>query len=260
MEIINLLLLSGSIIFLIEYVLTHNKYLFLFIGIGIIIIHICIIMRNIIQKSKIGIEYGARILKIVAVQAAVGYIYMLNHNKINDKSSNRIVYYLLILNILLIGSFEFYEYAISSHDNRFSFKLINGILILILAFFAPAPSSFGIHDNLYGIKDNILWIFAYIFLMGNFFFGYGDEKKNVTDILICSFIPFFAHLIRGNSFLLYRCVFLSIFLTALEYDPKIFYNSYEDKIKDFYLKNEYYFIGASIITTVGLFYQSTIKV
>ena len=78
--------------------------------------------------------------------------------------------------------------------------------------------------------------------------------KYVTPVLLAIIVPLFAQLITNNSWLIYRAVCLSIILTLLEYDTHFFYNAYEDKLKEFYLTNEYRFIGVSIISVLFLLY------
>jgi hypothetical protein len=166
----------------------------------------------------------------------------------------------MICNILIISIFEFDDINDINYfdkDKRV-LKYISGILIIILAFLSPSPSQYGIHDNIYGFKNNLIWIIVGTILLNNYYLGnrkWDDKIKYVTPVLLAIIVPLFAQLIiTNNSWLIYRAVCLSIIFTLLEYDRHFFYNAYEDKLKEFYLTNEYRFIGVSIISVLLLLY------
>ena len=257
MELKNIILLTAFIIFLIEYVLKRHKFFFFIITSFILLFFVYFFIRNIIRKGSINIYEFGRILKVLAVQITVLYIYILMYYKIDNKFHNRNIYYLIIINILIISFFEFndiYDINYFNKDKRV-LKCISGVLLIIIALLTP--TQFGIHDNMYGFKNNLIWIIVSTILLNNFYLGnrkWDNKIKYVIPVLIAIFIPLFAQLITNNSWLIYRAVFLSIFFTLLEYDTHFFYNTYEDKLKEFYLKNEYYFIGVSIISVLFLLY------
>jgi hypothetical protein len=262
MELTNIIFFIGSIIFLIEGVLPENKNLFLYIVIGFVVIHIFLLVRNLQKNTHTDIGEIGRIIKVLAVQIGAAYVYFLNHHKINNDFHNRNIYYLLILNIVLVGIYENIDYKDFNSkidiDKKFFLRLINGFMLFLVAYLVPPPSKFGINDGLYGFKDSLLWVLIYVVFIFNHNVGnrkYDDEIKYVILALIALFVPFFAHIIRDNRFILYRCVFLSIGFALLEYDPRFFYNSYEEIIKDFYLKNEYSFIGASVLIGIAVLFQ-----
>lgn len=262
MELKNIVLFIGSIIFLLEVILPQNKNLFLYIVIGFVVINLVLLVRNVQKNPPNDIGEIGRVIKVLAVQVGVAYVYFLNHTKINNEVHNRNIYYFLILNIVLIGICELIDYkdfnSKADIDKRFFLRIINGIMLFLVAYLVPAPSMFGIYDGLYGFKDNLLWIILFVVFLFNYYLGnrkYDDELKYVILVLVALFVPFFAHLIQDNRFILYRCVFLSIGFALLEYDPRFFYNSYEEKIKDFYLKNEYSFIGASALIGLAVLFQ-----
>ena len=169
---------------------------------------------------------------------------------------------MVILNIVLVGICELIDYkdfnSKADIDKKFFLRIINGIMLFLVAYLLPAPSKFGIYDGLYSFKENLLWVIIFVVFLLNYYLGnrkYDDELKYVILVLVALIIPFLAHLIQDNRFLLYRCVFISIGFALLEYDPRFFYNSYEEKIKDFYLKNEYFFIGASALIGLVVLFQ-----
>jgi hypothetical protein len=260
MELKNIVLFIGSIIFLLEFILPQNKNLFLYIVIGFVVINLVLLLRNVQKNPPNDIGEIGRVIKVLAVQVGVAYVYFLNHTKINNEVHNRNIYYLLILNIVLVGICEFIDYkdfnSKADIDKKFFLRIINGIMLFLVAYLVPAPSMFGIYDGLYGFKDNLLWIIIFVVFLLNYYLGnrkYDDELKYVILVLVALIVPLFAHLIQDNRFLLYRCVFISIGFALLEYDPRFFYNSYEEKIKDFYLKNEYSFIVASALIGLAVF-------
>ena len=229
---------------------------------GFVVINIFSLVRNLQKNTHIDIGEIGRIIKVLAVQIGVAYVYFLNHHKINNDFHNRNIYYLLILNIVLVGMFEIVDYKDFNSkldiDKKFFLRLINGFMLFLVAYLVPSPSKFGIHDGLYGFKDNLLWVLIFVIFLFNFYIGnrkYDDELKYVIPFLIALFVPFFAHLIKDNRFILYRVVFISIGFALVEYDPRFFYNSYEETIKDFYLKNEYSFIGASALIGLAVLFQ-----
>lgn len=259
MELKNIILLIGFVIFLIEYVLKRHKFLFLIIVSFILLFFVYFLIRNLTRKGSINIYEFGRISKILMVQIMVLYIYILTYYKIDNKFHNRNIYYLMICNILIISIFEFDDINDINYfdkDKRV-LKYISGILIIILAFLSPSPSQYGIHDNIYGFKNNLIWIIVGTILLNNYYLGnrkWDDKMKYVTPVLLAIIVPLFAQLITNNSWLIYRAVCLSIILTLLEYDTHFFYNAYEDKLKEFYLTNEYRFIGVSIISVLFLLY------
>ena len=262
MELKNIVLFIGSIIFLLEVILPQNKNLFLYIVIGFAVINLVLLVRNVQKNIPNDIGEIGRIIKVLAVQVFVVYVYFLNHTKINNEVHNRNIYYLVILNIVLVGICELIDYkdfnSKADIDKKFFLRIINGIMLFLVAYLLPAPSKFGIYDGLYSFKDNLLWVIIFVVFLLNYYLGnrkYDDELKYVILVLVALIIPFLAHLIQDNRFLLYRCVFISIGFALLEYDPRFFYNSYEEKIKDFYLKNEYFFIGASALIGLAVLFQ-----
>lgn len=259
MELKNIILLIVFVIFLIEYVLKHHKFLFLIITCSILLFFIYFLIRNLTLKGRVTINDFARILKILMVQFTVVYIYILTYYKIDNDFHNRNIYYLIIFNILIISVFEFDDIndfnTIFEYNDKHITKIISGILIIILAVLTP--KQFGIHDNIYGFKDNLIWVIVAAILLNNYYLGnrkWDDKIKYVIPVLIAIIIPLFAQLITNNSWLIYRAVCLSIVFTLLEYDTHFFYNTYEEKLKEFYLTNEYSFIGVSILSVLLLLY------
>lgn len=253
----NIVLFIFSVIVLIEYVLKYHKLLFTILACSIVLFFTFFLIRNITLKGNLDINDIARILKIVTVQVMSLYIYFLTYYKIDgNEFHNRNIYYLLILNLLIIGVFEFndiYDFDIGYHNPIT--KIISGISVIVLALLTPKPENFGIHDNVYGFKGNMIWIVVGAILLINFYLGnrkWDDKIKYVTPVLIALIIPLFAHLITNNSWLIYRALCLSLVLTLLEYDTHFFYNSYEDKLKKIYFANEYNFIGISIVSVIIL--------
>ena len=177
--------------------------------------------------------------------------------KIDKPFHNRNIYYLVILGILLIGVYEIndvFDFDTNDTNNTIS-KIISGILLIILALLTPNPNQFGIHDNIYGVKGNMIWIVVGAILLTNFYLGnrkWDDKIKYVIPVLVALIMPILAHLITNNRWVLYRVVCLSIIFTLLEYDTHFFYDTYEEKLKKFYLTNEYSFIGLSIVSVLLL--------
>ena len=48
----------------------------------------------------------------------------------------------------------------NSDDKRFFLRIINCIMLFLVAYLVPTPSKFGIYDGLYGFKDNLLCFFS----------------------------------------------------------------------------------------------------
>lgn len=253
----NIILLISFVIFLIEYVLKTHKFLFLIITCSIILFFIYFLIRNLTSKGNLDVNDFARILKILTVQIMALYVYILTYYKIDKPFHNRNIYYLLILNLLIIGVFEINDvFDFDTNDNNTNnpiSKTISGILLIILALLTP--KQLGIHDNIYGFKGNMIWVVVGAILLTNFYLGnrqWDNKIKYVTPVLVAMIIPLLAHLITNNRWVLYRAVCLSIILTLLEYDTHFFYDTYEDKLKKFYLTNEYSFIGLSIVSVLLL--------
>lgn len=92
MELKNIILLIGFVIFLIEYVLKQHKFLFLIIVSFILLFFVYFLIRNLIRKGSININEFARISKVIMVQIIVLYIYILTYYKIDNKFHNRNIY------------------------------------------------------------------------------------------------------------------------------------------------------------------------
>lgn len=255
MKINNITLFFLIFIVIIE-LLKHNKnLLFILLNINIFIWFIFLI-RSIYLKDKKkamnDIHFYYSHLKMFVVQITVLLFIYIHRYNIKSIGLNKLIYYIIIVNIILIGISEIYcSYPLNHHSDKIK-RVINGILIIILALKTPSYKSYGIFNNIYGFRGHLIWSITFFILLNNFYIGntfFDVSNKLLLPVLFANLIPVITQF-YGANWLLYRAIMLSVILTIFYINKDLLNNTMiTTKIEKYYKKYEDHFIILGIVLT-----------
>jgi hypothetical protein len=254
MKLEHILLFIFSVIF-IENFKSNKNIFYIFLNIISLLIFY-LVTKFIIKVWKLESNNSDKIIHIgCIIKYYLVIIAILLYNYINryniNNNYNKLLYYIIILNIIFISLSEIsIVYLKELSNNKKIKKIITGILLFIVAITTPHYSTYGFYNNIYGFKNNYAWCISYTLINYSFIEDYKICYKIewLLPSLISSIVPVIAHFWSNNNMMLYRITLLAITFLFNFYDNDFFYNEkLENNIITFYKQNDIYFLIFSII-------------